>query len=92
VGGFHPHEPGARCHIIRTYADRLSGFRLRRSRDSATKIGLDATTTAAETHREWGRKIAMDEDVIRKVTDKMVTTGTLPRQRKPILVRLKEAR
>ena len=31
-----------------------------------SKIGLDATNKLPpETHREWGRKIAMDEDVIR---------------------------
>ncbi len=36
-----------------------------------SKIGLDATNkTGAETKREWGKVIAMDEEVIRAVTEK----------------------
>jgi 4-hydroxy-3-polyprenylbenzoate decarboxylase len=35
-----------------------------------SKIGLDATNKwPPETKREWGRKIAMDEDVVRRVTE-----------------------
>ena len=46
-----------------------------------SKIGLDATNKLPpETHREWGRKIAMDEDVIRTVTEKWPRLG-LARQR-----------
>ncbi len=49
-----------------------------------SKIGLDATNKLPpETDREWGRKIAMDEDVIRKVTDKWSKLG-LPGSGKPI--------
>jgi 4-hydroxy-3-polyprenylbenzoate decarboxylase len=49
-----------------------------------SKIGLDATNKLPpETNREWGRKIAMDEDVIRKVTDKWSSLG-LPGSGKPI--------
>jgi 4-hydroxy-3-polyprenylbenzoate decarboxylase len=49
-----------------------------------SKIGLDATNKLPpETNREWGRKIAMDEDVIRKVTDKWSKLG-LPGSGKPI--------
>ena len=49
-----------------------------------SKIGLDATNKLPpETHREWGRKIAMDEDVIRRVTDKWSQLG-LPGSGKPI--------
>ena len=34
------------------------------------KIGLDATNKMGnETHREWGTKIRMDQDVIDKVSD-----------------------
>src|SRR6202012_1097988 len=41
-----------------------------------SKIGLDATNKLPpETHREWGKKIAMDEDVIRKVTEKWARLG-----------------
>src|SRR6201989_2560638 len=49
-----------------------------------SKIGLDATDKwPPETHREWGRKIAMDEDVIRRVTDKWSRLG-LPGSGTPI--------
>ena len=49
-----------------------------------SKIGLDATNKLPpETHREWGRKIAMDEEVIRRVTDKWSKLG-LPGSGKPI--------
>ena len=49
-----------------------------------SKIGLDATNKLPpETHREWGRKIAMDEDVIRTVTEKWPRLG-LPGSGKPI--------
>ena len=41
-----------------------------------SKIGLDATNKLPpETHREWGRKIAMDQDVIRTVTEKWPRLG-----------------
>jgi 4-hydroxy-3-polyprenylbenzoate decarboxylase len=40
------------------------------------KMGLDATNkTGSETHREWGQKIRMDEDVVRKVTEKWAEYG-----------------
>ena len=49
-----------------------------------SKIGLDATNKLPpETHREWGKKIAMDEDVIRAVTEKWAKLG-LPGSGKPI--------
>jgi 4-hydroxy-3-polyprenylbenzoate decarboxylase len=49
-----------------------------------SKIGLDATNKLPpETHREWGRKIAMDEDVVRRVTEKWASLG-LPGSGKPI--------
>jgi 4-hydroxy-3-polyprenylbenzoate decarboxylase len=49
-----------------------------------SKIGLDATNKLPpETHREWGRKIAMDEAVIRRVTEKWNKLG-LPGSGKPI--------
>ena len=49
-----------------------------------SKIGLDATNKLPpETHREWGRKIAMDPDVIRTVTEKWARLG-LPGSGKPI--------
>jgi len=49
-----------------------------------SKIGLDATNKLPpETHREWGKKIAMDEDVIRRVTDKWSRLG-LPGSGRPI--------
>src|ERR1700741_2604903 len=36
-----------------------------------SKIGLDATNKLPpQTHREWGRKIAMAEESIRRVTEK----------------------
>ncbi|HVZ28293.1 MAG TPA: UbiD family decarboxylase [Rhizomicrobium sp.] len=49
-----------------------------------SKIGLDATNKLPpETHREWGRKMRMDEGVIRTVTGKWPTLG-LPGSGKPI--------
>jgi 4-hydroxy-3-polyprenylbenzoate decarboxylase len=49
-----------------------------------SKIGLDATNKLPpETHREWGRKIAMNEDVIRTVTEKWPRLG-LPGSGKPV--------
>ncbi|HEY2836452.1 MAG TPA: UbiD family decarboxylase [Rhizomicrobium sp.] len=49
-----------------------------------SKIGLDATNKLPpETHREWGKKIAMDPDVIRTVTEKWARLG-LPGSGKPI--------
>ncbi len=49
-----------------------------------SKIGLDATDKLPpETHREWGRKIEMDEDVIKSVSDKWAAMG-LPGTGKPI--------
>ncbi|MBV9903016.1 MAG: UbiD family decarboxylase [Alphaproteobacteria bacterium] len=49
-----------------------------------SKIGLDATNKLPpETHREWGRKIAMSEDVVRTVTEKWPRLG-LPGSGKPI--------
>src|ERR1700760_3500802 len=49
-----------------------------------SKIGLDATNKLPpETHREWGQKIAMDEDVVRTVTEKWKALG-LPGNGKPI--------
>jgi 4-hydroxy-3-polyprenylbenzoate decarboxylase len=49
-----------------------------------SKIGLDATNKLPpETHREWGKKIAMDEDVIRRVTEKWKSLG-LPGSGKPV--------
>ncbi|MGB0696007.1 MAG: UbiD family decarboxylase [Rhodospirillaceae bacterium] len=48
------------------------------------KIGLDATDKMPpETHREWGRKIEMDQDVIDKVSRKWAEYG-LPGSGKPI--------
>jgi 4-hydroxy-3-polyprenylbenzoate decarboxylase len=41
-----------------------------------SKIGLDATNKwPPETHREWGEKIRMDEDVVRAVTEKWSKLG-----------------
>ena len=41
-----------------------------------SKIGLDATNKLPpETHREWGQKMAMDEDVVRAVTEKWARLG-----------------
>ncbi len=49
-----------------------------------SKIGLDATNKLPpETHREWGRKIAMDENIVRTVTEKWPSLG-LPGSGKPI--------
>jgi 4-hydroxy-3-polyprenylbenzoate decarboxylase len=49
-----------------------------------SKIGLDATNKLPpETKREWGKKIAMDADVIRAVTEKWAKLG-LPGSGKPI--------
>jgi 4-hydroxy-3-polyprenylbenzoate decarboxylase len=49
-----------------------------------SKIGLDATNKLPpETSREWGKKIAMDPDVIRRVTEKWSALG-LPGSGKPI--------
>jgi len=48
------------------------------------KIGLDATNKLPpETHRDWGKEIRMDDDVIRAVTDKWSRLG-LPGSGKPI--------
>jgi 4-hydroxy-3-polyprenylbenzoate decarboxylase len=49
-----------------------------------SKMGVDATTKiGAETHREWGRKIRMSDDVIDEVTKKWQSYG-LPGTGKPI--------
>ena len=49
-----------------------------------SKIGLDATNKLPpETHREWGKKIAMDPEVIRTVTEKWARLG-LPGSGKPV--------
>lgn len=48
------------------------------------KIGLDATNKLPpETHREWGEKIAMDKDVIDRVSARWTELG-LPGSGKPI--------
>jgi 4-hydroxy-3-polyprenylbenzoate decarboxylase len=48
------------------------------------KIGLDATTKMApETHREWGRRIRMDEAVVEKVSAMWDDLG-LPGSGRPI--------
>jgi 4-hydroxy-3-polyprenylbenzoate decarboxylase len=48
------------------------------------KIGLDATNKwPPETHRDWGRKIRMDDDVVKAVTEKWPTLG-LPGSGKPV--------
>jgi 4-hydroxy-3-polyprenylbenzoate decarboxylase len=48
------------------------------------KIGLDATNKIApETHREWGQKLYMEDDVIRTVSEKWPRLG-LPSSGKPI--------
>jgi 4-hydroxy-3-polyprenylbenzoate decarboxylase len=48
------------------------------------KVGLDATTKLPpETHREWGRKIRMDDAVVEAVTRKWPSLG-LPGSGKPI--------
>jgi 4-hydroxy-3-polyprenylbenzoate decarboxylase len=49
-----------------------------------SKIALDATNKwPPETKREWGRKIAMDEEVVKTVTEKWSRLG-LPGSGKPI--------
>jgi 4-hydroxy-3-polyprenylbenzoate decarboxylase len=49
-----------------------------------SKIGLDATSKLPpETHREWGRKIRMSDDVIKQVSKKWAALG-LPGSGKPI--------
>jgi 4-hydroxy-3-polyprenylbenzoate decarboxylase len=49
-----------------------------------SKIGLDATSKLPpETHREWGRKIRMSDDVIDQVSKKWAALG-LPGSGKPI--------
>jgi len=49
-----------------------------------SKIGLDATNKLPpETHREWGRQIRMDDDIVRTVTEKWPRLG-LPGSGKPI--------
>jgi 4-hydroxy-3-polyprenylbenzoate decarboxylase len=49
-----------------------------------SKMGIDATAkSGAETHREWGRKIRMSDDVIDKVTKKWQSYG-LPGTGMPI--------
>jgi 4-hydroxy-3-polyprenylbenzoate decarboxylase len=49
-----------------------------------SKIGLDATNKwPPETHRDWGTKIRMDDEVIREVSDKWSRLG-LPGSGKPI--------
>jgi len=49
-----------------------------------SKIGLDATNKLPpETHREWGRKIAMDPSIVETVTRKWQALG-LPGQGKPV--------
>ncbi len=48
------------------------------------KIGLDATNKLPpETHRDWGKEIRMDDEVVRAVTDKWSRLG-LPGSGKPI--------
>jgi 4-hydroxy-3-polyprenylbenzoate decarboxylase len=48
------------------------------------KLGLDATNKMPpETHREWGRQIRMDQDVIDKVTARWAELG-LPGSGRPI--------
>ncbi|HYG26503.1 MAG TPA: UbiD family decarboxylase, partial [Caulobacteraceae bacterium] len=49
-----------------------------------SKIGLDATDKwPPETKREWGKEIAMDEAVVRTVTERWARLG-LPGDGKPI--------
>jgi len=49
-----------------------------------SKIGLDATDKwPPETHREWGRKLGMDAEVVETVTEKWGRLG-LPGSGKPI--------
>jgi len=48
------------------------------------KLGIDATTKLPpETHRDWGQKIRMDDDVIKKVDDMWESLG-IPGSGKPI--------
>ncbi len=48
------------------------------------KIGLDATNKwPPETHRDWGRKIRMDDAVVKAVTEKWPSLG-LPGTGKPV--------
>lgn len=48
------------------------------------KMGMDATNKLPpETHREWGQKIRMDDNIIRTVSDKWESYG-LPGSGKPI--------
>ena len=48
------------------------------------KLGIDATTKIPpETKREWGRKLRMSDDVIKKVSEKWPSLG-LPGSGKPI--------
>ncbi|HXE17039.1 MAG TPA: UbiD family decarboxylase, partial [Stellaceae bacterium] len=48
------------------------------------KIGLDATNKfPPETHRDWGRKLRMDDEVVKAVTEKWPSLG-LPGSGKPI--------
>ena len=49
-----------------------------------SKLGIDATTKLPpETHREWGRKIRMTDDIIEEVTRKWAAYG-LPGSGQPI--------
>jgi 4-hydroxy-3-polyprenylbenzoate decarboxylase len=49
-----------------------------------SKVGLDATNKLPpETHRDWGTKIRMSDDVIETVTEKWPRLG-LPGSGKPI--------
>ncbi|MBS0331891.1 MAG: UbiD family decarboxylase, partial [Proteobacteria bacterium] len=49
-----------------------------------SKIGLDATDKwPPETHREWGRKLAMDPATVAKVTEMWGRLG-LPSDGKPV--------
>jgi 4-hydroxy-3-polyprenylbenzoate decarboxylase len=48
------------------------------------KLGLDATNKLpGETHRDWGRKIAMDAEIVARVTEKWASLG-LPGSGRPI--------
>jgi len=48
------------------------------------KLGIDATTKMPpETDREWGRKIRMDDDVVRRVDEMWESLG-IPGSGKPI--------
>ena len=65
VGGLDPHGPGARHHRrSRTRRSTISTSP-RPSSGLGGKIGLDATNKwPPETHRDWGRKIRMDDAVV----------------------------